>query len=265
MNLKSNSLVNFSSAAPPPGSEAERALLACISPERLSTYQVSAQTRHCSPLELYLWDRDLASACMGDVALLEIALRNSCDRQLSKLSQKIGNTPDWYMGTLPFDDRSLACIRVAWKHLTAAQRQNHPHGHMIASLTFGFWQNLFDQGGFIHHGYPDQRKADYEEDFWRKGLNKVFPGGRRTTLENNKQWTRTYALNTIKSVHILRNRIAHHEPLIQGIPIPGEQRRMTLDEVFDSCVILTKLLDSRLSDWFLNNSKMQMMLAEEPQ
>lgn len=80
----------------------------------------------------------MASACMGDIAILEVALRNRMDRQLSLLALEQNGTEDWYMAGLQFDDRTQYQIREAWNHLTPHQRKNHTHGHLIASLTFGF-------------------------------------------------------------------------------------------------------------------------------
>ena len=98
----------------------------------------------------------MASACMGDIAILEVALRNRMDRQLSLLALEQNGTEDWYMAGLQFDDRTQYQIREAWNHLTPHQRKNHTHGHLIASLTFGFWRNLLEDGGTIHTKWPDQ-------------------------------------------------------------------------------------------------------------
>lgn len=46
----------------------------------------------------------MASACMGDIAILEVALRNRMDRQLSLLALEQNGTEDWYMAGLQFDD-----------------------------------------------------------------------------------------------------------------------------------------------------------------
>lgn len=150
MSRQSNSTTDFLSRTPRKGSPREKALRACITDERLATYNYEAQRRSCPALEMYLWDHDMASACMGDIAILEVALRNRMDRQLSLLALEQNGTEDWYMAGLQFDDRTQYQIREAWNHLTPHQRKNHTHGHLIASLTFGFWRNLLEDGGTIH-------------------------------------------------------------------------------------------------------------------
>ncbi|WP_236718801.1 hypothetical protein [Bifidobacterium longum] len=77
--------------------------------------------------------------------------------------------------------------------------KNHTHGHLIASLTFGFWRNLLEDGGTIHTKWPDQRRADYENDLWRKGLDKTFSNGRQYARAVEERWTRKYALDIVKN------------------------------------------------------------------
>ena len=199
MSRQSNSTTDFLSRTPRTGSPREKALRACITDERLATYNYEAQRRSCPALELYLWDHDMASACMGDIAILEVALRNRMDRQLSLLALEQNGTEDWYMAGLQFDDRTQYQIREAWNHLTPHQRKNHTHGHLIASLTFGFWRNLLEDGGTIHTKWPDQRRADYENDLWRKGLDKTFSNGRQYARAVEERWTRKYALDIVKN------------------------------------------------------------------
>ena len=202
----------------------------------------------------------MASACMGDIAILEVALRNRMDRQLSLLALEQNGTEDWYMAGLQFDDRTQYQIREAWNHLTPHQRKNHTHGHLIASLTFGFWRNLLEDGGTIHTKWPDQRRADYENDLWRKGLDKTFSNGRQYARAVEERWTRKYALDIVKTVHALRNRVAHHEPLVNGIPLPGENRRIALENATQACFALAMILDRDLHAWLMDNSKMKLVL-----
>ena len=129
----------------------------------------------------------MASACMGDIAILEVALRNRMDRQLSLLALEQNGTEDWYMAGLQFDDRTQYQIREAWNHLTPHQRKNHTHGHLIASLTFGFWRNLLEDGGTIHTKWPDQRRADGEN--------------RRIALENATQACFALAMILDRDLH----------------------------------------------------------------
>ena len=68
----------------------------------------------------------------------------------------------------------------------------------------------------------------------------------------------------VKTVHALRNRVAHHEPLVNGIPLPGENRRITLADAMQACFDLAMILDRDLYAWLMDNSKMKLVLEHEP-
>ena len=72
---------------------------------------------------------------------------------------------------------------------------------LIATLSFGFWVSLLGSGGRLESG----RKANYEMTLWRPALRQVF--AHRTTL------TRRQAHGPLNELRLLRNRIAHHEPI----------------------------------------------------
>lgn len=264
MSRQSNETRVFVSKPPESGSSQEKALRECITTGRLASYDREAARRSCPALRLYLWDHDMAAACMGDIAILEVALRNGMDRQLSSMSVELSGTENWYLAHLRFDDRTQYQIREAWRHLIPQQKKRHVGDHLVASLTFGFWRNLLEDGGAIHSHWPDEERADYENDLWRKGLDKAFPGGRQHARNSGGKWTRKYALNIVKTVHALRNRVAHHEPLINGIPLPGENRRITLQQAVQACFDLAVILDRNLSAWLIENSKMKFVLEYEP-
>lgn len=76
---------------------------------------------------------------------------------------------------------------------------------------------------------------------------------------------RNYALDIVKTVHALRNTVAHHEPLVNGIPLPGENRRITLADAVQACFDLAMIMDRDLYSWLMDNSKMNLVLNHEPQ
>lgn len=52
-------------------------------------------------------------------------------------------------------------------------------------------------------------------------------------------------------MHTLRNRIAHHEPLINGVPLNGQAERLSLQEAVTDYVDQTSMIDKNLSQWLL--------------
>lgn len=129
-------------------------------------------------------------------------------------------------------------------------------------MMFGFWRNLLETGGPVGDG-PRQRTANYE-DLWRAQLRSAFPGGRAVAGVQNVQFTRRWTLGVVKEVHALRNRAAHHEPLVNGYPIPGESRRLTGGDGHAASLRLAGLLDRDLATWLTANSHMARTLPLQP-
>jgi hypothetical protein len=223
------------------------ALEKAISPDRLSTYRKVARDTGRDELALYVWDRDVAAGAMADVAILEVALRNAMNECLVL---KAGR-PDWYCVDIGLDNRSLLAVSKAWNDVPEARRSP---GRVVAQLMFGFWRSLLESGGVVGAG-PLKRSVAYE-DLWRSHLHTAFRGGRATAKDEGARFTRTWTLDVVKDVHALRNRAAHHEPLISGIPVPGENRRITTDEGLAACTRLARLLDRDLAAWFVESSRL---------
>jgi len=233
---------------------AERAALCrAISPDRLATYTSAAAARGCDVLDLYIWDRDVAAAAMADIAILEVAMRNAMSAQLAQRASRA----DWYSINIGLDTRSLAAVTKAWGQVPQASRTP---GRVTAQLMFGFWRELLEAGGSIGVG-PLKQPTDYEA-IWRSDLRKAFPGGRSLASSEGSQFTRTWTLGIVKDVHALRNRAAHHEPLVNSLPIPGESRRITIKEGRDACLRFSARLDRDLHTWMTANSRLALALAQ---
>lgn len=231
------------------------ALAHAISPDRLGTYRAAAAQRGHDELALYVWDRDVAAAAIADIAILEVAMRNAMNEALVRLAGR----PDWYCADVGLDDRSRDAVTRAWAGVPEARRTS---GRVIAQLMFGFWRYLLEAGGDVGKG-PLKRSVSYE-DLWRSQMHRAFPGGRAVAGAEGAQFTRTWTLAVVKDVHALRNRAAHHEPLLTGIPLPGENRRITIREGLASCLKLAEMLDRDLADWLRLNSRLSQALDNEP-
>jgi hypothetical protein len=224
------------------------ALERAISPDRLGTYQNAARATGRDALELYVWDRDVAAGAMADIAVLEVAMRNAMNGALTRRA----NRPDWYAADIGLDNRSLQAVAKAWGEVPESRRSP---GRVVAQLMFGFWRNLLESGGVVGAG-PLKRTVNYE-DLWRSDLHLAFRGGRAVAKGEGSQFTRTWTLDIVKNVHALRNRAAHHEPLLNGIPIPGENRRITAADGSAACFMLARLLDRDLASWLSSNSRLE--------
>lgn len=238
-----------------PLSAQQIAALDCsITPTRMGTYLSAAAGDADRARELYLWDRDLAVAFLADLAILEVALRNAMS---ARLEAKWG--PEWYKNPeMPLDDRSMNTLSAAWGRITGDKTP----GKLVAQCMFGFWRGLLDKGD--HAGKPPRRvRCDYEE-LWRGVLDKAFPGGRVQAKKDGKRWNREYALAVVSRVNELRNRVAHHEPLIYGLPLPGQQKRVTAQEAHEDTMKLAAMLDRDLYSFLHDRSQVPNLLARKP-
>lgn len=244
------------------------ALDSAISADRIGSYlRVAGQDRDLAR-QLYVWDRDLATAILADLAIVEVGLRNAMHTALTNSYGLF-----WYEHVL-LDDRSQQQIARAWGYLVnPVQSDPSTPGRLVAQCTFGMWVNLLDAGGYAGKA-PWRRHANYE-DLWRATLSSAFPGGRteaRDDPDPNARFTRAWTHSIAKTVNVLRNRVAHHEPLHNGFPLPGQRsgrqqaqpRRMTAAEGVEAYMRLTRMLDRNLAEWITHNTRVTATLASRP-
>lgn len=167
-----------------------------LSPERLHPYLDAAGGDRQSALRLYLWNTAVSAAFYGPLQGLEVVLRNAIHRQLV---ERYGAA--WYTNLdTDLDRGALGRIRQAMADLTRdGPSEDIPL--ILATLSFGFWVSLLGSGGRLESG----RKANYEMTLWRPALRQVFA--------HCAKLTRRQAHGPLNELRILRNRIAHHEPI----------------------------------------------------
>lgn len=244
-----------------PTAAAAAALRKAISPDRLTTYATAALAAGCDELDLYVWDRDLAAALLADIAIVEVALRNALHDALSAAH----SAPDWYQLDLGLDDRSRRALAEAWKRLTKKKRTP---GRVVARLMLGFWTGLLDAGGY-YGNEPQDFKADYEQLF-RSTLQRAFPGGRAEARAAGAHFTREWVHSIATITQDLRNRAAHHEPLVNGFPLNGQKDkhgnpvRLSVRQGYEAYLRLARMIDRDLGAWLASNSTVPGLLAAKP-
>jgi len=243
------------------------ALDRAISTPRYASYLVAAGQNDDLARRLYIWDRDLSTAILADLAIVEVALRNVLHSALSS-----AHGPEWYQ-TIDLDDRSQRQVAQAWGYLRSpVQGDPSTPGRLVAQCTFGMWVNLLDAGGYAGRA-PRRIHADYEQ-LWRSTLRSAFPGGRheaRNDQSPHASFTRTWVHSVAKTVNVLRNRVAHHEPLHNGFPLGGQRSgqqqqasRLTAAEGVEAYMKLTRMIDRNLAEWIANDTRVTALLATRP-
>jgi hypothetical protein len=169
-----------------------------LSSDRLQPYRKSVGGDSERAIRLYEQNTLLAESLYGILQGLEIALRNSIHAQLVTSFAR----PDWWNAVQLKPEQAMMLrnaedsLRRVGKPLEASR--------IVAELSFGFWTGL---------------TGPRYSDLWRNHLVKIFP--RRPVQRADVQ----LRLNSIRK---LRNRIAHHEPIL------GRPLQKDVNQIFDT-------------------------------
>lgn len=187
--------------------ELRKVFIKSLSPERFSRYRTIAHGDETRAVSLYKWNSDLSQSLYHSMQAWEICLRN---RLNSFLRWKYNN--NW-----PYDEtRAVRQMKSndARRVREARERQERgrrmaqaPLGAIVADLAAGFWVSLLGKS--------------YDVPFsWPTNLRRVFPHDK--ALDRRNAWA------ICDELLDLRNRIAHHEPILH---LPLEQRHRDLSRI----------------------------------
>ena len=159
-----------------------------LSLERFSRYLAWAGSDRARALDLYALNTRLSEALYTPLQMLEVALRNRIHAVLSVSVQ-----PRWFEapGFLAVPHQTKQVVEALAE--LARERKEPTPGRVVAALTFSFWTTML--------GTP-------YENLWQTGLSRI---GRR---EDGKGLRRKDLSSPLTPTRLLRNRIAHHEPIL---------------------------------------------------
>ena len=159
-----------------------------LSLERFARYLAWANGDRARALNLYALNTRVSEALYTPLQILELALRNRIHSILSAARH-----PRW------FEENSFLAVphqntQVAEALADLAREGKEPApGRVVAALTFSFWTAML--------GTP-------YENLWQTDLHRI---GRRA---DGKGLRRKDLSSPLTPIRILRNRIAHHEPIL---------------------------------------------------
>ena len=168
-----------------------------LSRERLQRYLSACDNNTRKTMTLYRLNLNLSQEVFTLISCFEVAIRNAID---SILTEKLG--ADWLLDAVldggifdvPGCRDSARIIKKAYTRLMRDGSYSHPK--LLAEMEFGVWKYMFAN--------PQYRAAG-------RTLLAVFPNKPRSSAE--AQYNNTFIFNKLDGLNVLRNRIAHHEPI----------------------------------------------------
>lgn len=184
-----------------------------LSLERFNRYLEWAEGDRARAVELYTLNAKISERLYLPLHTLEVALRNRIHAVMTEAHHE-----NW------FRDDIIILIEKQRDQIISAneaiEREKKPitAGRIVAALTFSFWTSMFGN--------------DYE-NLWQTTLHKI---GKRP---DGKGFRRKEFSSPLTPIRVLRNRIAHHEPIITW-DLPKHYNRM---------VQITEWLSKPAAEW----------------
>ncbi|MHB8286207.1 MAG: hypothetical protein ACYDD1_16240 [Caulobacteraceae bacterium] len=171
-----------------------RELPEAISGPRFATYLRVCGNDHAAALAFYHWNLEVSAAFMVPLQICEVAVRNGVVEAIELVH---GSNWPWSNGFI----RSLPVPRDPRHYNPATNLRavgaNQPTvGKVVADLNFAFWEKIFTRG-------QDGR-------LWAPHFRQAFPGAPAALSITA---ARAQAHSALFGIRLLRNRIAHHEPI----------------------------------------------------
>lgn len=198
-------------------------LFEIITPIRLSAY---GNENNDILLEKYVYNLKLSESFYPALSLLEITLRNRICNAIDKLICNNWLIQELNKQNILTDKEYQKLVESAEKIKKAGKKVTNDR--LISEMTFGFWihlctksykPKLWDKRGFFELVFPNYSQTG--------GLRKIAP------IQNN-----------LLTILRLRNRIFHHEIIINGIKTPKEQYQTVLNMLHILSVSMESLLQS---------------------
>ncbi len=172
------------------------AVKSALSPARMATYEANAIAKGYEPaaaLKLYAWNARISGALLVPLHICEVVIRNAVAEALGAMH---GSQWPWNPGFERSLPRQGGPGYDAISDLQMVRKKVATTGQVIAELKFVFWEKMFTRR--------------HDNRLWNVHLRRVMPNlNASETVAEHRQ--RIY--EDLNKVRLLRNRIAHHEPI----------------------------------------------------
>ncbi len=192
---------------------------ATLSFERFSRYLGWAADDRDRALDLYALNTRLSEALYTPLQVLEVTLRNRVHVVLTEARHDRWFDDD---GFLLVENQIL---QLAKAHEDAHHKTTEPTpGDIVSSLTFSFWTSML---------------AKEYEVLWQTTLNRI------ARQEDGRGQPRKDLSGPLPPIRTLRNRIAHHEPILHW----------NLDKHYANILRITGWLSPAAASWCKSHSR----------
>ena len=193
-----------------------------ISPERLCRYINACSNNKYQALTLYRYNIKLSQEIFALIGCFEVSLRNKID-----LEMRVHFGRDWLRdfilpgGPFRMDPRVSGTKNIISNaYGTLLRNDNYSCTKLLAEMEFGVWKYMFNNVQFRLSG---------------RHLLNIFPNKPIST--HLCQYNNVFIYNELDRINVLRNRIAHHEPICFG-----SQNRIDLRNVINCYEKMIRLL-----------------------
>lgn len=194
-----------------------------ISPERFARYQAFAKGDDARAYRLYTINVRLSEAFYPSLHGLELSLRNQIHNRLTEMFDERWFDREEFQRL----DTQREQLAEVYERLRKAPDHCAP-GQVVAGLTLGYWTAMLSR--------------DYD-DVWQTGLNTIAVNAK------GKRFARKQIHEPLTNIRNLRNRIAHHEPIITWDL--GKRHKWSID--------LTRWLSPPVADWLVENDRFPVL------
>lgn len=191
---------------------------AVLSADRFGRY-VNWCATSAEAMALYTLNGALSESFYTPLHILEIVLRNRIHAVLGA-----AHGDNWVTGAGPFlNDFQMDEIAKTAKRITDEGKQVTP-ARMVAALNLGFWISLLNAK---------------QDNLWQTTLNAI------ASKPNGKGCTRKELKSPLERIRGLRNRIAHHEPILH----------LNLQAIHDDIQMVCGWLNPDAETWLVEQSR----------
>lgn len=197
-----------------------------ISTDRLSRYLRAVGGDRAKSIEMYLWNIALSESLYGPIHHAEVTVRNA-------LYQQMLNThgANWFDSVVLAPHMDLMLTEAKDSLVRAGKPVTDPR--LVAELNFGFWLSLLARR--------------FETSLWIPCLRHSFSARPRHMLRND-------VYQRLNKIRLLRNRIAHHEPIFE---------RRLADE-YIGILELVGWICADTASWIDQNNRFRQVLSNRP-